>query len=141
MSQKALPGIIDLPSPTTSNWRTAPLSEILQMIKDLFTSLALAWIGSMDALRARKCLVSSAKTGPDKFESLYSHGNLNESTKGSYWLAANKVLGSRWHKSPCGSQSQHLQRLSKSCLSACTRSNGPIYWLWHIPQATWHPLQ
>ena len=67
------------------------------MVQDLFTSPESTWISPTDVLRAHKCLVSLAKTWPDKFESLYSHGNLNKFIEGSYWLAANGVLSLRWH--------------------------------------------
>ena len=80
MSQKAFPGIFDLSSPSRSNWHTARAAEILKFVQDLFISPASAWL---DALSAHRCLVSLAKTRPDKFETFYTHGNLNASTEGA----------------------------------------------------------
>ena len=71
--------------------------EILQFVQDLFTSPSSDWLGVTEAVRARKCLASLAKTRLDKLETFYSHGNLNESTESAFWLAANMVLGSCWH--------------------------------------------
>ena len=96
-SQRAFPGIFDLSSVTSSNWRKAPLPEILAFAKELFQSPAPEWLGSMDASRARKCMISLSMTRPDKFDSFYSKGNMNESTEGLFWIAANTVLGSRWN--------------------------------------------
>ena len=38
MNQRAFPGIFDLPSATSSNWRMAPVSEVLAVAYDLFQS-------------------------------------------------------------------------------------------------------
>ena len=97
MCQRAFPGIFDLPCSSSFNWRTAPGSDIRKFATDLFTSPAPAWLTGIDALRAWRCLFSLAKTRPDKFETFYTNGNLISSTEGSFWLAGNQMLGSRWH--------------------------------------------
>ena len=96
MSQHAFPGIFDLSSATSSNWRMAPISEVLAFAHNIFLSPSPDWLGTTEAIWARKCTASLALTRPDKFENLYSNGNLNPSTQGIFWLAANTVLGSRW---------------------------------------------
>ena len=97
MCQRSFPGIFDLSNASSFNWRTAPRSNIHKFALDLFSSLAPAWLKGIDALCAQRCLFSLSKTRPDKFETFYTNGNLNSSTEGAFWLAANQVLGSRWH--------------------------------------------
>ena len=96
MSQRAFPGVFDLASATSSNWRQEPLPEVLAFAYELFQSPSPVWLGSTEASRARKCMASLSLTRPDKFELFYSNGNLNESTEGVFWLAANTILGSHW---------------------------------------------
>ena len=96
MSQRAFPGIFDLSSATSSNWRMAPVSEVLAFAHDMFHSPSPDLLGTTQAIRAQKYMASLALTRPDRFENLYSNGNLNPSTEGVFWLAANTILGSRW---------------------------------------------
>ena len=96
MSQRAFPGIFDLSSATSSNWRMALVSEVFTFAHDLFHSPSPNWLGTTESVRACKCMASLALTRPDKFENFYSNGNLNMSTEGVFWLAANIILGSRW---------------------------------------------
>ena len=97
MCQRAFPGIFDLACESSFNWRTAPRSDIHKFSLDLFSSLAPTWLIGLDVLRAQRCVFSLSKTRPDKFETFYTKGNLIASTKGNFWLAANQILGSRWH--------------------------------------------
>ena len=51
-------------------------------------------------------MASLSLTRPDKFHFYNLNGNLNESTEGVFWLAANTVLGLRWQmKKPFSSPS------------------------------------
>ena len=95
MTQRAFRGVFDLASATSSNWRQAPLPEVLAFAYELFQSPSPVWLGSTEAGRARKCMASLSLTRPDRFDKFDSNGNINESTEGLFWLAANTVLGSR----------------------------------------------
>ena len=92
MSQRAFLGIFDLSSITSSNWCTAPMSEVLAFACDLFQSPSLAWLGTTEANRAQKGMASLALTRPDKFENPYSHRNLNKSTEGVFGLLLTQSL-------------------------------------------------
>ena len=97
MCKRAFPRVFDLATVTSSNWRHAPLKEVLAFTTELFMMPRPILLGTTDASRARKCMATLAITRPDKFEKFYANGNLNESTEGIFWLAANQVLGSRWN--------------------------------------------
>ena len=113
MRQRAFPGIFDLSSVTSSNWRQAPVPEIIAFAHDLFQSPNPDWLVTTEVIRARKCMASLALTRPDKFEHFYSNGNLDSSTGGVFGLAANKVLRSQWQMKRPTSLSSKVD-LSKS---------------------------
>ena len=96
MCQRAFPGIFDLSSATSSNWRQALVSKIITFAHDLFQSPSPDLLGITEIICAPNCMASLALTRPDKFEHFYSNGNLDFSIEGGFWLAANTVLGSRW---------------------------------------------
>ena len=50
MSQRAFPGVFDLSSVTSSNWRLAPVHEVLAFAQDLFHSPNPAWLGTTEVV-------------------------------------------------------------------------------------------
>eukprot|EP00532_Pseudo-nitzschia_australis_P005990 CAMPEP_0168170252 /NCGR_PEP_ID=MMETSP0139_2-20121125/4078_1 /TAXON_ID=44445 /ORGANISM="Pseudo-nitzschia australis, Strain 10249 10 AB" /LENGTH=311 /DNA_ID=CAMNT_0008087737 /DNA_START=230 /DNA_END=1163 /DNA_ORIENTATION=+ len=77
-------------------------SPILVFCQHYVCEVLPGWLKDKWGNRAQCCAVSLCKIRPDKFESFYTHGNLDLTSEGRFWLAANMVLGSRWvMTAPC----------------------------------------